>query len=174
MGCSPSRRPMKCLVVGLDNSGKSTVVNHLKPVKLEEVNPTVGLLVENFQIKQLKGMKCTMYDMSGAEEYRNLWEHYYKECNGVVFVIDSSDSKRMGIVKEEIKRMLSHTDMGKNKAPVLFLANKMDLMEAKASSELRSTLGLDTIKDRSWHITSTNAKTGEGVMKGMEWLRKNL
>ena len=55
-----------------------------------------------------------MYDMSGAEEYRNLWEHYYKECNGVVFVIDSSDSKRMGIVKEEINRMLSHTDMGEN------------------------------------------------------------
>jgi GTPase SAR1 family protein len=36
----------------------------------------------------------TAFDMSGQGRYRNLWEHYYKECQGIVFVVDSSDKVR--------------------------------------------------------------------------------
>jgi len=31
LGSSKSKRQSKCLIVGLDNSGKSTIVNYLKP-----------------------------------------------------------------------------------------------------------------------------------------------
>lgn len=34
--------------------------------------------------------------MSGGVRYRNLWEHHFKHCQGVVFVIDSSDKMRLG------------------------------------------------------------------------------
>lgn len=34
--------------------------------------------------------------MSGAGRYRNLWEHHFKSCQGIVFVIDSSDRMRLG------------------------------------------------------------------------------
>lgn len=34
--------------------------------------------------------------MSGAGRYRNLWEHHFKTCQGIVFVIDSSDRMRLG------------------------------------------------------------------------------
>lgn len=37
--------------------------------------------------------------MSGAGRYRSLWEHHFKSCHGIVFVIDSSDRMRLG--KEE-------------------------------------------------------------------------
>ena len=36
----------------------------------------------------------TAFDMSGQGRYRNRWEHYYKECQGIVFVVDSSDKVR--------------------------------------------------------------------------------
>ncbi len=46
--------------------------------------------------------------MSGQGRYRNLWEHYYKECQGVVFVVDSSDKLRMVVAKDELDMLLQH------------------------------------------------------------------
>ena len=43
-----------------------------------------------------QGVSFTAYDMAGVGRYRNLWEHHFKTCNGIVFVIDSSDRMRLG------------------------------------------------------------------------------
>ena len=45
------KRECNVLVVGLDNSGKSTVLNHFKPEenKHAEIVPTVGFNVERFK-----------------------------------------------------------------------------------------------------------------------------
>ena len=48
----------------------------------------------------------TAFDMSGQGRYRNLWEHYYKECQGIVFVVDSSDKLRMVVAKDELDMLL--------------------------------------------------------------------
>ncbi len=55
---------VRILVVGLDNSGKTTLVNHLKPRKGQstEVAPTVGFQVEEFTKCNLS---FTVFDMSG-------------------------------------------------------------------------------------------------------------
>lgn len=55
---------VRILVVGLDNSGKTTLVNHLKPKKsqLHEVVPTIGFQVEQFSKSNLN---FTVFDMSG-------------------------------------------------------------------------------------------------------------
>ena len=57
-----------------------------------EVVPTVGFQVEEFS---KNGLAFTVFDMSGQGRYRNLWEHYYKDVGGVIFVIDSTDKIRM-------------------------------------------------------------------------------
>jgi len=46
--------------------------------------------------------------MSGAGKYRNLWEHYYKDAQAIIFVIDCSDKLRMCVVKEELQAMLKN------------------------------------------------------------------
>ena len=102
---APRKSKVRVICVGLDNSGKSTVINYLKPKKVRcrrlarqpppprltlpplwrvarqstaaEVVPTVGFSVEEFA----KGnLGFTVFDMSGQGRYRNLWEHYYKVC----------------------------------------------------------------------------------------------
>merc|ERR1719482_243120 len=97
----------RILVVGLDNSGKSTIIQYLKPKKavLPEVVPTVGFQVEEFT---KNGLAFTVFDMSGQGRYRNLWEHYYKDVGGIIFVIDSTDKIRMCVAKDELETMLAH------------------------------------------------------------------
>lgn len=49
--------------------------------------------------------------MSGHDRYRSLWEHYYKDCQGIIFIIDSSDKLRLVVVKEELDMLLQHPDI---------------------------------------------------------------
>lgn len=58
------KRECNVLVVGLDNSGKSTLLNHFKPEEQQNANivPTVGFNVEKFKSKlvNLSGF-CTKH-----------------------------------------------------------------------------------------------------------------
>ncbi|XP_037916584.1 ADP-ribosylation factor-like protein 6 isoform X1 [Hermetia illucens] len=169
------KEQINILVVGLNNSGKSTIVNHFK--NPEERNntivPTVGFTVERFQNQ---GVFFTAFDMSGAGRYRSLWEHHFKSCHGIVFVIDSSDRMRLGkeesfvVVKDELEILLQHPDIAFRKIPILFFANKMDCEDALSCVKIAAALGLEKIDEKPWHISSSNALTGQGLEDGVQWL----
>ncbi|CAH2011225.1 unnamed protein product [Acanthoscelides obtectus] len=167
------KREVNVLVVGLNNSGKSTVVNRFKnqDERVTEIVPTVGFAVERFQNQNLA---FTAFDMSGHGRYRDLWEHYYKDCNGIIFVIDSSDRLRLVVVKEELDLLLQHPDICNRRLPILFFANKMDCKEALSSVKIAAALGLDKIMDKPWHISASNALTGEGLQEGVEWMTQQI
>jgi small GTP-binding protein len=83
------------LVVGIDGSGKSTLINYAKPSSQQrpgELVPTIGCSVE--EVKR-GNMQLTVFDMAGGSKYRNLWARYFAEADGVVYVIDSADAMRM-------------------------------------------------------------------------------
>lgn len=58
--------------------------------------------------------------------------------------------------------------------PILFFANKMDVREALSSVKVSSALGLERISDKPWHITASNAITGDGLHEGVEWLTNQI
>uniref|UniRef100_A0A1S4HEX4 ADP-ribosylation factor-like protein 6 n=1 Tax=Anopheles gambiae TaxID=7165 RepID=A0A1S4HEX4_ANOGA len=163
------KEQINILVVGLNNSGKSTIVNHFKnPNERTSIMvPTVGFSVERFENQ---GVFFTAFDMSGATRYRSLWEHHFKSCQGIVFVIDSSDRMRLVVVKDELEILLQHPDIANRRVPILFFANKMDCTDALSSVKIAAGLGLEKIKDKPWHISSSNALTGEGLQDGVQWM----
>merc|ERR1711915_305409 len=87
----------------------------------------------------------TAFDMSGQGRYRNLWEHYYRDCQGIIFVVDSSDRLRMVVAKDELDMLLQHPDIQARKLPILFFANKMDMRDAMSSVKVSQTLGLERL-----------------------------
>jgi hypothetical protein len=40
--------------------------------------------------------------------YLRCREHYYAECEGIIFVIDSAEAVRMCVVKDELDTLLAH------------------------------------------------------------------
>ena len=167
------KKEANVVVVGLDNSGKTTIINRLKPeeTKTHDIVPTIGFTVEKFQNKTLS---FTAFDMSGQGRYRNLWEHYYRECHGIIFVIDSSDKLRMTVAKDELNMLLGHDDIMHKRIPILFMANKMDLRDALSGVKTSAMLELENIRDKPWHICATNGLTGEGLDEGVGWLTDQL
>ncbi|CEL99657.1 unnamed protein product [Vitrella brassicaformis CCMP3155] len=161
------RTKVKILAVGLDNSGKTTLLKKLRPKKADlSTVPTVGYEFESFS---KNGVAFDCVDMSGQSKYRNLWEHYFTDTDGVIFVVDATDKLRFVVVREELETMLSHQEFSRRKIPLLFFANKMDLHDAVTPNELLATLQLDDLA-HPWRIFASNALRGEGLEEGVGWL----
>ena len=167
------KRVASILCLGLDNSGKTTIINKLKPEQSQtaDIVPTVGFTVEKLT---MPGLAFTVFDMSGQGRYRNLWEHYYKDAQAVIFVIDSSDKLRIVVAKEELDTLLSHPALRTKRIPVLFFANKMDIRDALTPVQISNLLKLEEFKEKPWHICASNALHGEGLHEGIEWLTDQL
>lgn len=167
------RKDFNLLVVGLDNSGKSSIVNALKPPNTKSTNvaPTVGFSEEKINSNSLN---FTIFDMSGQSRYRNLWEHYFKDADAIVFVIDSADRMRLVVSREELENLLNHPEIRNKRIPLLIYANKKDVKGAISVGEIRNELELDGIKNRGWRIFGTNALNGDGINEGLEWLSQEL
>ena len=117
--------------------------------------PTVGFAVETFTKDNLG---FTVFDMSGQGRYRNLWEHYYPECAGIIFCVDSTDKIRMCVAKDELESMLAEKNIKERSVPILFFANKMDLPTAESPVNCVQQLSLDKTTDKPWHITCAAAR----------------
>lgn len=171
MGQSSTK--LNLVLCGLDNSGKSTILNSLKPEEQRTTNisATIGYNVETFQ----KGkVKFTAFDMGGAKKFRDLWSSYYQNVDGIIFVIDSSDELRLCVVKDELEEMLGHNDIKSKKIPLLIFANKMDITGAKTPAEIVQLLDLYNAAktgSRPFNIFASNALAGTGVNDGMTWLQ---
>lgn len=167
------RKEVNVLCLGLDNSGKTTIINQLKPTnaQTQDIVPTIGFNIEKFKTSSLS---FTVFDMSGQGRYRNLWEHYYKEGQAIIFVIDSADKLRMVVAKEELDTLLNHPDVKHRRVPILFFANKMDVREALSSVKVSQLLCLENIKDKPWHICASDALRGEGLQEGVDWLQDQI
>lgn len=168
-----SGQKARILVVGLDNSGKTTLINHLKPKKSNtlEVTPTVGFQVEEFARNNIQ---FTVYDMSGQGRYRSLWESYYEDVQAVIFVIDSTDRLRIVVAKDELDHLLMHQKIQNSNIPILFFANKNDCAGAMGHVEVTDMLDLEKIRQKPWQIKPSNALTGEGIPDGIDWLCNNI
>ncbi|VDP86231.1 unnamed protein product [Schistosoma mattheei] len=163
------RKEVKVLVIGLDNSGKSTILNKLQSKETQNslTIPTIGYNVEKIRVSQ---MIFLCFDMSGSGAYRNLWEKFYKECEAIIYVIDISDELRLTVVEDEFQQLLKHPDICNRRIPILLFANKMDLSNSITVKEIVKILGLEQLRNKSWRIFASNAINGEGLNDGLMWL----
>jgi len=160
-----NEKEARILVLGLDNAGKTTILKKLSEEDITHIMPTQG-----FNIKSLvhDGFKLNVWDIGGQKSIRPYWSNYFESTDALVFVIDSSDRRRLEESGAELGELLSEDKLGG--IPLLVFANKQDLVQARSAPEISEALALHEIRDRSWNIQAASAKQGEGLQEGMEWL----
>ena len=161
-----SDRHAKILMLGLDAAGKTTVLYKLKLNETVSTIPTIGFNVETVQ--PVKNVSFTVWDVGGQDKIRPLWRHYFIGCEGLIYVVDSSDNSRFAEAQNELEWILDSDEMAG--VPLVILANKQDLPRAVSPSDLAGKLGLDKVRNRKWHIQGTSALSGEGVYQAMQEL----
>ncbi|GFS63477.1 ADP-ribosylation factor-like protein 1 [Nephila pilipes] len=160
---------MRILILGLDGAGKTTVLYMLKIGEVVETVPTIGFNVEEVTYKNLK---FSVFDLCGQTVVRPYWRCYYSNADAIIYVVDSTDTARIGISKQELVSMLKEEEL---KTTILaVLANKQDVAGALSVPQVHQALGLDALKNRTFQIFKTSAVKGEGLEEAMEWLSNVL
>jgi ADP-ribosylation factor related protein 1 len=164
----------RVLILGLDNAGKTTVLEQLRssfqgtPGPREmKIPPTVGLNLANISIGSAD---VTFWDLGGQEGLRVLWDKYYGEAHAILFVVDSSDAEHLGEALRELRGVLGDSSLAD--APVLIFMNKKDL--SGASSLPRESLKAlqDIGGNKAILVRDVSALDGEGVLDGLKALLK--
>ncbi|XP_056273114.1 ADP-ribosylation factor 5-like [Pseudoliparis swirei] len=163
------KKQMRILMVGLDAAGKTTILYKLKLGEIVTTIPTIGFNVETVEYKNIS---FTVWDVGGQDKIRPLWRHYFQNTQGLIFVVDSNDRERVAESAEELTKMMNEDEL--KDAVLLVFANKQDLPNAFSVSELTDKLGLQSIRNKTWHIESTCATQGTGLYEGLDWLSKEL
>ena len=103
---------------------------------------------------------------------RTKWHQYYRRVSGIVWVIDSTDRRRMYETGLELRTVLEDAKLAG--VPLLICANKQDLVTAMRADEITIELELHGIRNRNWHIQRCSALNGTGVEIGMKWMTQNF
>ncbi|KAJ3034789.1 ADP-ribosylation factor-like protein 8B [Rhizophlyctis rosea] len=160
---------MELTLVGLQNSGKTTLVNVIANGAFsEDMIPTVGFNMR----KVTKGaVVMKLWDLGGQARFRSMWERYCRGVNAIVFVVDSADHAKLPAAKTELHTLLEKPQLAN--IPVLVLGNKNDLPNALSVEEVIEQLGLKSITNREVACYSISAKNATNIDITMNWLIKN-
>jgi ADP-ribosylation factor-like protein 3 len=125
---------------------------------------------QGFNIKSLKhgNFKLNMWDVGGQKTIRPYWRNYFESTDGIIYVIDSADRRRMEETGIELQQIIDEEKL--SGVPLLIYANKQDLLNSLSASEITAGLNLHSIRDRQWQIVPCSAKTGEGLKDGLEFI----
>jgi len=101
----------KVLLMGLDNSGKTSIVLCLMGLKdlslFSSLNPTRGVKINKFQAL---GSKYSIWDFGGQEQFRsgylNDFHKHIKGTKKLIYVLDIQDPERYDISLEYLGKIL--------------------------------------------------------------------
>ncbi len=103
---------IKIVLIGLDNSGKTSILKCLKGIKrLSAFNspmPTKGVDVQEFEALN---SKYAIWDLGGQktylDDYFNDFSKYIKGANKIIYVIDIQDVNRYDLAIKYLKKVIN-------------------------------------------------------------------
>jgi len=125
---------IRVLMLGLDNSGKSTLVHVARGQRLTNLPPTLHPNRDEIELGDVKVRFC---DVGGFMTARRMWQQLGQDCDAVIFVVDAGDPCRFAEVRDEITRW---KESRYSCLPLVILANKIDRPTAPSEAVLRRAL----------------------------------
>lgn len=162
-------REMELSLIGLQNAGKSSLVNVLTTGSFhEDMIPTVGFNMR----KVTKGaVTIKMWDLGGQPRFRSLWERYCRGVEAIVYVVDAADHAAMDMATKELHSLLERPSL--DGIPLLVLGNKNDLPGALTTQQLIERLELQSVAGREVCVYSISCKNSNNIDITLEWLTKH-
>lgn len=125
------------LLLGMDNSGKTTLCGLVSTGRLIQAAPTTQ---QNNVEYETQNARWNIIDLGGHTQARNTWHTYFATVSSIMYIIDVDDDERQTESIEELQRV--YTTISKNDAdaeapptPFCVILNKDDILRRKHGDE---------------------------------------
>lgn len=156
-------------ICGLDQAGKTTIINFLLKGEHVETIPTMGVNRETIDLPKLK---MNIFDLGGQVDFRDMWGSINEKSDALIYVIDSTDHMRFDETRELFYSIIN-TQID-SEIPVLILLNKIDLPDRISRVNFIKEFNLADIHQMEWACYESSAKTGEGLFEAFHWFVTQL
>ncbi|GAU91275.1 hypothetical protein RvY_03563 [Ramazzottius varieornatus] len=145
--------PICLLLIGLDNSGKTSFLQSMAQrypnkaqgrtppaLDLSDPKPTMGFSKDEVQYKK---HLLLLHDLGGAKNIRPIWKNYFSEAHGIVLVVDGSlpiDSPRWDELNKIFEDLTASEDSGLQSRPLLIFLNKKDVKPSIDLDQFRTKM----------------------------------
>jgi len=130
----------KLLVLGLDGSGKSTLISALAnkdwadgSQNAEEERAHVPTQGFNIISVQTNDVSLNIWEIGGSLNMRQYWGNFLSDVRALVYVVDASDSERFAEATAELTNLLNNVT---ESIPLLIVGSKQDLIVEEKFCEL--------------------------------------
>lgn len=156
-------RPLSMVVLGLENSGKTTLSQYLCDNSYHNTVPTIGH-------NKLTAQNLTIMDVGGHTELRKQWAHYLDPAECLLYVVDGADPARFEESGKELRAVLDAPT--KTPKRLLIVVSKIDKVNVSREKDLYvKALGLapELFSGHQGDVAFFCGADGQGIEKIRAW-----
>lgn len=170
----------KLLLLGLDNAGKTTLLNRLRTGGIRNYPPTDRPTDSSFEYM---GITFQAWDLGGHEAVRHIWGDYLCEAKALLFLIDSTDVERLEESGYELDAILDalqrEREEEEDEIPVAILLNKCDLPFSEPTESVKEKIQYQDLVElqggeHRLQIFRISVLNGTGYKEAFQWISKFL
>ena len=180
---------IRVLTLGLDNSGKTTIIKKMLNQDINTISPTMGFQINtlfytpknnnnnnnNSNSNDNDEYTLNIWDIGGQTSLRSFWANYFDKTDIVIWVIDGLSLERLNESYKELKQKIILQDrlIG---IYLIVVINKIDIIPQRDWSNLKTKvidllqLNKQTPQRDKWQVELVSGKTGEGIDKVLQWI----
>ena len=163
----------KMLVLGSKDVGKTLLVRKLAGLDTMDFKSDATIGVEFTTHKLVfkdKLIKLHLWDTAGDEAFERILAPYYKNMACIFIVFDLTNIDSLNEAEKAYNNYILQKEKG-NKAPIIFLGNKMDLFKERKISTAKGQL---FAVERDCHYMEVSAKTGANVSDMLKYVIEEI
>jgi tRNA U34 5-carboxymethylaminomethyl modifying GTPase MnmE/TrmE len=145
-------KPKKILLIGLDNAGKSSIVQLVVKKMTDALTAVPTKSVDRSDLEIL-GQQVLIHDLGGQQKYRKKYIEnltYFEGTDVLIYVVDLQDRDRYDLALEYFDKALSNIGQLKLTPKLYVFLHKFDgsYLEDYKDVKTRTQLECDSLKDQ--------------------------